>query len=175
MIAPRFVVPSSSVFHMITYQAVNSPAAIRTVPKSAWIKSMKAWNNAVDAYISSKVDQRAPEIIETAAKIGLAGGPLRCKCEAAGCARRENGDSDKEFPRCSGCKTVCRLRLLTNSLSNITRRQTIYCSHSCQKSAWKAHKSACRAGNVESQMLPSQEAYVAELARITGFRFAKFS
>ncbi|KAJ7927486.1 hypothetical protein B0H13DRAFT_1035289 [Mycena leptocephala] len=118
---------------------------------------MKAWNNAVDAYISSKVDQRAPEMIEAAAKIGLAGGPLRCKCEAAGCARRENGDSDKEFPRCSGCKT------------------TIYCSHSCQKSAWKAHKSACRAGNVESQMLPSQEAYVAELARITGFRFAKFS
>ncbi|KAJ7709495.1 hypothetical protein B0H17DRAFT_1190700 [Mycena rosella] len=130
-----------------------SPTALRAVPKPNCIKMAKQWNIAVDTYIASGVDLRASGIIEAAAKIGPAGGPLYRKCEAAGCAKIEGSDSANAFPYCSGCKT------------------TVYCSHDCQKSAWKTHKSACRAGNVEAQMLSSQEAYAAELARMVGFKF----
>ncbi|KAJ7117636.1 hypothetical protein C8R44DRAFT_983126 [Mycena epipterygia] len=132
---------------------IPSPITVRTIPKVKWIAIKKTWNEEVDAYIASGVDRRAPAIIEAAAKIGLAGGPLHCKCEASGCGNTES-DSVKAFPRCSGCN------------------KAVYCSHDCQKSAWKAHKSACRAGNVQAQILPSQEEYAAEVGRITGFRFA---
>ncbi|KAJ7754504.1 hypothetical protein B0H16DRAFT_1418206 [Mycena metata] len=136
-----------------TTQIAPSPSAIRAIPKPQWLQSMKTWNSAVDAYIASGVDHRAPETIEAAAKIGYAGGPLWCKCEGEGCSKMESRDAEA-FPRCSGCKTA------------------VYCSHNCQKSAWKAHKTACRAGDVKAQLLPSQEAYIGELVRVTGFKFS---
>ncbi|KAJ7461478.1 hypothetical protein FB451DRAFT_1268301 [Mycena latifolia] len=146
-IDPAFVAASKKT--MLT----PSPTAIRAVPKPKWMKAMAEWNEAVDAYIASGVDKRASGVIEAAAKIGLAGGPLYRKCEAARCANMESSNSAKVFSHCGGCKTA------------------VYCSRSCQKSAWQAHKSACRAEDVETQLLPSQEAYAAELARIVGFKF----
>ncbi|KAJ6595682.1 hypothetical protein DFH09DRAFT_1357603 [Mycena vulgaris] len=125
-----------------------SPAAARAIPQTEWVKAMTTWNEAVDKYIASGVDDRSPEIIEAAGKTGLAGGPFYRRCEAAGCAGIESISTT--FPQCSGCKTA------------------VYCSPSCQKSAWKAHKSACYAGTVQAQMLPSQAAYAAKLARVTG-------
>ncbi|KAJ7828797.1 hypothetical protein B0H13DRAFT_1656080 [Mycena leptocephala] len=104
----------------------------------------QTWNTAVDEYIASGVDSRATETIENAAKVGATGGPLYRKCEAAGCPSLEHRNGVK-LSLCSGCDTA------------------VYCSRTCQKSAWKAHRSACRAGNVRAQMLPSQEAYLAEL------------
>ncbi|KAJ7147155.1 hypothetical protein C8R43DRAFT_543344 [Mycena crocata] len=64
---------------------VPSPTVVRLMLKIVWINSMKAWNKAVDTYIASGVDHRASKIIEAAAKVGLAGGPLHCKCDAVGC------------------------------------------------------------------------------------------
>ncbi|KAJ7754501.1 hypothetical protein B0H16DRAFT_1241322, partial [Mycena metata] len=116
-----------------------SPAAACAIPKQQWMKLMETWNDTVNAYIASGVDHRAPESIEAAAKIGYAGGPLWCKCERERCSKMESRDAEA-FPRCSGCKTA------------------VYCSHNCQKSAWKAHKTVCRAGDVKAQLLPSQEA-----------------
>ncbi|KAJ7640858.1 hypothetical protein DFH06DRAFT_624075 [Mycena polygramma] len=127
-----------------------SPVAVRVLPKPTWVRSMGRWNDAVDAYIASGVDRRAPEIIEAAAKVGVSGGPLWRRCEAPGCTEVENKDLAKPFPQCSGCNT------------------TVYCSQSCQKSAWKGHKSACRAGEAMAQMLPSQVEYTAELKRFGG-------
>ncbi|KAJ7185507.1 hypothetical protein C8R46DRAFT_982140 [Mycena filopes] len=135
-----------------TTQMAPSPSVIRPIPKARWVQSRKRWNDAVDEYIASGVDNRAPEVIEAAAKIGYAGGPLRRKCEGAGCKKLET-ETEKAFSYCSGCTTA------------------VYCSRACQKGAWKAHKTACRAGGVEAQLLPSQEAYLGELARVTGFRF----
>ncbi|KAJ7664280.1 hypothetical protein B0H17DRAFT_1336711 [Mycena rosella] len=131
-----------------------SPASAAAMPKTEWIKVMETWNDAVDAYIAFDAAERPPEIIEAAAKIGLTGGPLYRKCEGAGCANTESSKSAEAFSCCSGCKTA------------------VYCSRSCQKSAWRAHKQACRARNVQPQLLPSQEAYAAELARVTGSKFA---
>lgn len=62
----------------------------------------------MDVYIASGVDARAPAIIEAEAKLGLAGGPLHCKCEADECTNMESTNSTKVFPRCSGCNTVRR-------------------------------------------------------------------
>ncbi|KAJ7037890.1 hypothetical protein C8F04DRAFT_1393257 [Mycena alexandri] len=68
------------------------------------LPSMKTWNDAIDAYIASGVDHRAPETIEAAANIGYGGGPLWCKCEGGGV--RQNRESRRGgVPRCSGCKT----------------------------------------------------------------------
>ncbi|KAJ6473590.1 hypothetical protein C8R47DRAFT_987204, partial [Mycena vitilis] len=131
-----------------------SPAAVLTVPKLEWIQSMRRWNDDVDAYIAFGVDRRAPEIIEGAAKVGVAGGPLWRRCEAPRCIEVENKDSVKPFPQCSAAT-----------------RFTVYCSQTCQKTAWKGHKSACRAGEVVAQMLPSQVEYMAELRRFGGFTF----
>ncbi|KAJ6595681.1 hypothetical protein DFH09DRAFT_1410410 [Mycena vulgaris] len=125
-----------------------SPAAAMAMPKTEWIEVMKTWNDAVDAYIASGAARCAPEIIETAAKIGPSGGPLYSKCEAPECTNVESSKLAEVFSRCSGCKTA------------------VYCSRSCQKSAWGAHKPACRAGKVRAQMIPSQETYAAELARV---------
>ncbi|KAJ7461865.1 hypothetical protein B0H11DRAFT_118731 [Mycena galericulata] len=150
-IDPAFVAASKKTM------IVPSPATVRSgMPKTEWTEARGAWNAAVDAYIASGIDTRAPELIEAAAKIGPAGGPLHRKCEAVGCGNTENNHSDstKSFQHCSGCKTA------------------IYCSHICQKRTWKAHKSACRAGDAQAQMLPSQEVYAAKLASTTGFRFA---
>ncbi|KAJ7741447.1 hypothetical protein DFH07DRAFT_702930, partial [Mycena maculata] len=110
----------------------------RTMSKVEWGESTM-WNAAVDEYIASGVDHRTPEAIKNAAKIGQAGGRFRRECEAFGCENMES-KSLKPFSHCSGCKTA------------------VSYSHICQKEAWKAHKSACRAGRVRAQMLPSQGA-----------------
>ncbi|KAJ7461853.1 hypothetical protein B0H11DRAFT_2056339 [Mycena galericulata] len=119
------------------------------MPKVELNETIQKWNAAVDEYIASGVDSRTTEAIENAAKVGATGGPLFRRCEAAGCRSTENRNSVTVY-RCRGCHT------------------TVYCSRSCQKGAWKAHKLACRAGKVQAQMLPSQEAYVERM----GFAFA---
>ncbi|KAJ6543811.1 hypothetical protein B0H10DRAFT_1356022 [Mycena sp. CBHHK59/15] len=85
-----------------------SPDAVQKHTKLEWRQHVTKWNDAVDAYIASKVDRRAPQAIEDAAKIGVAGGPLYRRCEAAGCIGVEGRDSVTLF-LCSSCKTVrCR-------------------------------------------------------------------
>lgn len=64
------------------------------------------WNQVVDDYIASGVDHRGRRIIENAAKIGVAGGPLFRRCEADGCANVE-GRNGVKLLVCSGCKMVC--------------------------------------------------------------------
>lgn len=69
--------------------------------------AIRLWNEAVDVYVASKVDRRKPEAIENAAKVGLAGGPLHRRCEAASCPNLEDRNGVKLL-RCSRCNTVCR-------------------------------------------------------------------
>ncbi|KAJ7672473.1 hypothetical protein DFH06DRAFT_979898, partial [Mycena polygramma] len=117
-----------------------SPKGAQTMSKMEVNASTGLWNAAVDEYIASGVDSRPTETIENAAKVGPAGGPLHRRCEAAGCPNIEYRNGVKLF-LCSGCG------------------KAVYCSRTCQKDAWKSHRSACRDGKVKIQLLPSQEIY----------------
>ncbi|KAJ6595675.1 hypothetical protein DFH09DRAFT_905714 [Mycena vulgaris] len=128
------------------------------IPRPGWTDTaskldgkglVKKWNLAVDDYIASGDDHRGRRSIEDAAKIGMTGGPLYRKCEADGCGNVEGRESVKLLV-CSGCVTA------------------VYCSKSCQKSAWKAHREPCRSGRVKAQVLPSQRTHLEMLARVTG-------
>ncbi|KAF7343341.1 Calcium uniporter protein 5, mitochondrial [Mycena venus] len=125
------------------------PQVAHTMSRSELMGTIRLWNAAVDEYIASGVDSRPAEVIENATKVGTTGGPLHRRCEAAGCPSIEFRNGAK-LSVCSGCK------------------KAVYCSHNCQKSAWRVHKKACRAGKVLAQMLPSQEAYAKQLD--LGFR-----
>jgi hypothetical protein len=46
--------------------------------------------------------------------------------------------------------------------------QAVYCTKSCQKSAWNSHKLVCRSGTATVQALPSQIAILKEMAQLTG-------
>ncbi|KAJ7114086.1 hypothetical protein C8R44DRAFT_796262 [Mycena epipterygia] len=113
------------------------PSAVQTMSKVELNNAIRLWNEAVDVYVASKVDRRKPETIENAAKVGLAGGPLHRRCEAASCPSLEDRKGVKLL-RCSRCNT------------------TLYCSRLCQKSSWKDHKPVCESGEAKIQLLPSQ-------------------
>jgi hypothetical protein len=84
---------------------MSSPAAVQTMSKIEANNSMRLWNEAVDVYIRSKVDRRKPGLIENAAKVGPAGGPLHSRCEAPGCLKLE-GRNGVKLLRCNGCNKV---------------------------------------------------------------------
>jgi hypothetical protein len=100
---------------------------------------MEEWNPVIDEYISSGRDQRPRDEIERAAKIGLSNGALYRRCEGANCDKVEGKNLQKSLC-CSRCK------------------MSIYCSTTCQKSAWKSHKSVCGSDTQHEQSLPSQDA-----------------
>ncbi|KAJ6490635.1 hypothetical protein C8R47DRAFT_453942 [Mycena vitilis] len=120
------------------------PKLVQSMSKMDVNDSTRMWNAAVDEYIASGVDSRPTDIIENAAKVGLAGGPLYRRCEAGGCPSLEYRKGVK-LSLCSRCE------------------KAVYCGRTCQKTAWKTHRSACRAGTVNVQLLPSQEAYTQQL------------
>ncbi|KAJ7461481.1 hypothetical protein FB451DRAFT_1044251, partial [Mycena latifolia] len=130
---------------LVSYQPI-SPSAVHTMSKIELNDSIRLWNEAVDVYIGSNVDPRKPEVIENAAKVGLAGGPLHRRCEASGC-RKLDGRSGVKLLRCNGCK------------------KAMYCGTDCQKSAWKKHKPVCKSGDAKIQMLPSQLEYHKEITK----------
>ncbi|KAJ7163741.1 hypothetical protein C8R46DRAFT_1352579 [Mycena filopes] len=123
-----------------------SEAGVRTMSKVELNNSVRIWNENVDKYIRTKpkVDRRTRESIENASKVGPAGGPLHRRCEAVGCPKVEDRDGVKLF-RCGGCS------------------KAVYCSSSCQKLNWYAHKSKCRSGDAKSQLLPSQIEFLGEM------------
>ncbi|KAJ7145306.1 hypothetical protein C8R43DRAFT_1237469 [Mycena crocata] len=125
------------------------PGRIAVTSKHNGKGRMDHWNRVVDDYIASGADHRGRTCIEDAAKIAVSGGPLYRRCEADACSNVEGRNSVKLLV-CSGCLT------------------TVYCSKSCQKSGWTAHKSACRARTAKVQVLPSQLAYFEEVARVIG-------
>ncbi|KAJ7927448.1 hypothetical protein B0H13DRAFT_2653444 [Mycena leptocephala] len=109
---------------------------------------MGHWNQAIDDCIASGVDHRGWRIIENAAKIGIAGGPLFRKCEANGCANIEGRDSVRLLV-CAGCKTA------------------VYCSKSCRRA--RGIPQACVSFRDRTvQALPSQIAILKEMAQLTG-------
>ncbi|KAJ6471789.1 hypothetical protein C8R47DRAFT_743816 [Mycena vitilis] len=132
---PAYAAAGSKVHFIPLY-----PKGAQTMSKMEVNLSTGLWNAAVDEYIASGIDSRPTESIENAAKVGPAGGPLHRRCEAAGCPNIEYRNDVKLF-LCSGCG------------------KAVYCSRTCQKDAWKSHKSACRGGKARIQLLPSQEVY----------------
>ncbi|KAJ7675701.1 hypothetical protein DFH06DRAFT_977096 [Mycena polygramma] len=109
----------------------------RTSSKHWCRQKQKEWNAAVDKYIESGVDPRPRSEIEWAAKIGISLGAMYRGCDAAGCNKIEGRDIQKLLT-CARCKV------------------TFYCSPTCQKIHWKAHKPVCGSVDETEQPLPSQ-------------------
>ena len=94
------------------------------------------WNAAVDRYIASGWDARAPYAVACATKVGLHGGPLHHRCNNAACDRVEP-EGGPPFRRCAKCHKV------------------YYCSAECQRAHWKAgHRQGCGSDTVV--LLPSR-------------------
>ncbi|KAJ7685571.1 hypothetical protein DFH06DRAFT_1119004 [Mycena polygramma] len=95
------------------------PKLVQSMSKMDVNDSTRMWNAAVDEYIACGVDPRPTEIIENAAKVGLAGGPLHRRCEAGGCLNLEYRKGVK-LSLCSGCEKV-HFSIRQQSLSLISK------------------------------------------------------
>ncbi|KAJ7116317.1 hypothetical protein C8R44DRAFT_627700, partial [Mycena epipterygia] len=104
----------------------------------------KRWNALIDEYIATKGDRRSKHMIERAAKIGTWNGALIRMCEGPDCGKFEGAEVET-LKLCSKCKI------------------SVYCSSSCQKSAWKTHKTECGKDGQHEQSLPSQDSVAQHL------------
>ncbi|OCH95418.1 ankyrin [Obba rivulosa] len=95
----------------------------RAVSKQDGKRRAQAWNNEVDIYIASAVDERADRAIEEQAKIDDYGGALYIKCSAENCSAKNLRGA---LLQCGKCKAV------------------LYCSKPCQISDWTDHKKWCK-------------------------------
>ncbi|KIM82961.1 hypothetical protein PILCRDRAFT_819761 [Piloderma croceum F 1598] len=102
-------------------------------------KEMEAkWNKLVDDYIHQGRDSRSRVEIERCAKVGSGNGPLFNVCGASTCGAYES--ESRKFSCCAKCK------------------RSFYCGKTCQKLAWRTHKTVCCSEGQREPHLPSQEA-----------------
>lgn len=69
--------------------------------------TQKAWNDTVDHYIRSGLDDRPKKEIERAAKIGPSNGALYRTCYGENCTVTEGRDVQK-LEKCGNCRIVRR-------------------------------------------------------------------
>lgn len=131
-------------------QGRNSSPIIRT-------QTRDIWNRLIDDYIAEGTDPRPRAAIERAAKINSGSGAYVGRtCDNAACGKVEQ---QTRFQTCSGCKIVSSSTSPERNYHYLQCTQSVYCSPSCQKAAWKAHKPICGSGDQREQALPSQKAW----------------
>ncbi|KAJ7746585.1 hypothetical protein B0H16DRAFT_940785 [Mycena metata] len=108
----------------------------------------RRWNALVDEYIKTQGDNRSQYDIERAAKIGTWNGALLRACEGPGCEKIE-GNGSVTLKLCGKCQI------------------SVYCTHVCQKAAWKTHKAECGKDGQREQSLPSQDVVAKYLKHLT--------